>query len=1233
MRLTNTATLFCILIWGILLWGCAEQRPAIDRVQPNALNKSMFDGEFYYVRTVVDVPSANGFTFVGHTDHSGMTKVTFDIQETTLYARRATELIKGADDKANGGAYEGEVVAAFKIEKHFDIVNAYNPTTGEKLNIIEENSKDRPWYDREYVRVNWSENLVTNYQLNFESQATESVPYYVQDTNPETGERNPDAPLIEPDGSYFDVTSRIFAKAGSIEFPPYGTIPLCWLRGEEFTECGAGEYTIRHAFKRIDPDHQYEPLPYKGKATEVFGYFTTDRLTYDGKEGITELGKERYINRHNLWVKWHDEAGEPIPYAERELRPVVYHVNRAFPDDLKPIALNVASQWNTVFTDTVKALGHEPKGDAFIACVNNPVTADDPPECGGAGNSPRLGDIRYSFMAYIPKYMTYGLLGLGPSNNDPETGEIISGMGYVYHHNNLAAYRVQEMLELLNGTLEPGDFIDGVDLTEWVDQVNGDADAPKRRYGLEDAEHMVDRIANSPRVKFWDLHRHPPTEEDVQFQVEHGFDKWIEPTKQRIYEHGILNGEKHSPEGKLAALKDTYIEDLLLDNEVLLAGGAPPDMPVMEHHKDAASVARGGFGSMLKVRDKIRETYAAQNNMFLPEMADDALIGLARELKGTDPEEAYKIVRTSIYTAVLAHEVGHSLGLMHNFGGSDDAINYHDDYWKIRNDGSVSSRLVDPITEDEKDAKIYNYAYSSVMDYAGRYTIDGLGIGKYDRAAILFGYADKVEVFKETGSVPHEQLRDWYERDGDVFSFGLSPVSVHYTSYFNRMGDRLYEADNRMLVDVSTLSGNYAAAEVDGETYTRVPYIYCSHSRANLGDSCLTRDFGADAQERMSNILDDLDTWYITRNFVRGKLGVDSNSYVGRWYGRIYNRLKRWHDIYGLYNEFLAPFYSPAQMKAFLTDPVAGWGPQTWAVQNAFNYLVQAILTPDVGGYREYLTAEYTPLMLKVGGNGDAYVGIDNGARYYSTSWGGGERECGYMFWECLHHIGFYLDKIMAMEALSDSTTNFVARATPEDLREWEVSYYTTFSEQITQISSAIMSQDWRRVGPYLENGKLTFPNYAGALQKTNSSAVDPYATFSVQLYWQVLGQARFNNNFDQSFADESRIFILGTGAAPALETQDMVLFSDPFTDMTYGAIAFNDRIGSGQSVLDRANTLRSRSNFCDSGATPWTADDCQQASEADKNYITGKLLDHLELVKIMSDLSPMMSFGDPYNP
>ena len=72
----------------------------------------------------------------------------------------------------------------------------------------------------------------------------------------------------------------------------------------------------------------------------------------------------------------------------------------------------------------------------------------------------------------------------------------------------------------------------------------------------------------------------------------------------------------------------------------------------------------------------MREAFAEKHNMYLREMADDALLGLAREYKDSDltDVEIYQEVRGRIYTAVMAHELGHSLGLMHNFGASDDKI-------------------------------------------------------------------------------------------------------------------------------------------------------------------------------------------------------------------------------------------------------------------------------------------------------------------------------------------------------------------------------------------------------------------------------------------------------------------------------------------------------------------------------------------------------------------------------
>lgn len=1232
-----------LVMFAGLLGACAEEREPIDRVQPNALEKSMFTGEYYYQRTVVDVPSGNGFTFVGGTDFSGLKRITWDIQENMLLARRSYELIAGADDLAiTGEDYEGEVIAAFRITSHFDITRAYNSTTGEPLNIVFENTTDRPWYERAHFRVDWSQNLVTNYDLDFEAASIESIPYYVQEFNDATGARNDDAPHFEDDGSYFDITSRIFARAAMMEIPEYGTVPLCWLRGEEFSECGAGEYSIRHSFQRVDETRQYEPLVYKGVETELFGFFWTDRMNYDPQLGIVEQQRERYLNRHNLWERWFNDDGSQIPYAERTLRPIVYFVNRDYPEDLKDIARLVGDQWNAIFSEAVREVGYPLGAEerAFIVCANNPVIEGDDPRCGPVGNSPRIGDIRYSFMAYIPKFMEYGLLGLGPSNTDPLTGEIMSGMAYVYHHNNLAAYRTAEMVELLNGTRSGDDFIDGVDISEWANEVNNDEQLVGRIFGLEEARHMVDSLANGWAAAYWAAERRPPTAADEAFQHEHGFEAWADPHLDTMYERGILNGERQGADARLALLRDTEIEDMLLNPEILLAAGIHPNMPLNDATLLEASVVRGGFGRRAMIRQQYLEEFAHERNLHLPEMADDALMGLARELRGRSTEEAYGVIRESIYTAVLAHEVGHSVGLMHNFGGSDDAINYFPEYWNIRDDGEVGPRLEDPITDAEINANIYNYAYSSIMDYAGRYTIDGAGPGRYDRAAILFGYAQKIEVFRDRSGVSNTTLNSWFTGDGDVTEFTvIGPRVRHYTSFWDAMGTNLTDPANRLLIDVDAFEGRYDQVSLNGQTYSRVPYIYCSHSRSDISDSCLTRDAGADSMERMTNILDDLNTWYILRNFPRGRIGIDNYDYVSRYYGRVYGRLKHWHDLYGLIVPLLAQFYPPETMADFLSDPAEGYGNQTWAVQNAFNYLMQTITMPDIGDYAGPIPQADGTQLLRSGFT-PTRISLDvSDARFYSTDWSTGGRECGYQWYECLHHVGFYLDKIMAIEALSDSNTNFVARSSPLDLREWEVGYYNTFPDQIAALNEALMSGDWSQVGPYVQGNELRFPNYAGPLTAVHAEPVDPAATFSVQLYWQVLGQARFPQNFDRTFVDDSRVFVVGTGMAPELETDRLASVLDPVSGQTFGALRVDGRRGAGEAMIDRALALKRWSDFCDDDSATVTEDDDCEVIPADfARFVTPESValeyrSHIQLLRVVADLTETMTYGDPYNP
>jgi hypothetical protein len=120
---------------------------------------------------------------------------------------------------------------------------------------------------------------------------------------------------------------------GVASMPQWGIpkLPLCWLFS--FQDCAPAEFTIRHAFKKVDPNHDYEPRSYKGTETELFGFFDTSRMRYErdedglGHEGIREQNKERYINRHNMWVKSYNADGSVIFMTERRAKLIVYYVN------------------------------------------------------------------------------------------------------------------------------------------------------------------------------------------------------------------------------------------------------------------------------------------------------------------------------------------------------------------------------------------------------------------------------------------------------------------------------------------------------------------------------------------------------------------------------------------------------------------------------------------------------------------------------------------------------------------------------------------------------------------------------------------------------------------------------------------------------------------------------------------------------------------------------------------
>jgi hypothetical protein len=355
--------------------GCAQERAPINRVQALALSKHFFVGanlsdptdnpEFYMGHRIIDEPYGVGQGFFLFQSMGGLARVKFEIQETVLIARLTYDRIQNINGQGSQSTNNGQVVAEFNISSHFDIIQDYNPQTGEKLNLIVENTTDRPWYEREYFRVDWSKNLVTtaydfdNFALGAALEGVQYAPlsYEVEDPS------DPNAPVFSEDDGYFDITTKVFANPQLIP-TPYGTFPLCWfysMNGQyQFpaTTCNPAEVTVRLSFKTV-VDDDYEPEDWNGDKMNAFGWFTQDRFGYDRDYGIVDQNWHRFAARYNIWQQshvpetqcavdaWRDSNGNVQNYAVNAAGQYVFDPNTGLPipdSNGQPFTLSAVGQ-------------------------------------------------------------------------------------------------------------------------------------------------------------------------------------------------------------------------------------------------------------------------------------------------------------------------------------------------------------------------------------------------------------------------------------------------------------------------------------------------------------------------------------------------------------------------------------------------------------------------------------------------------------------------------------------------------------------------------------------------------------------------------------------------------------------------------------------------------------------------------------------------------------------------
>jgi hypothetical protein len=332
--------------------------------------------------------------------------------------------------------------------------------------------------------------------------------------------------------------------------------------------------------------------------------------------------------------------------------------------------------------------------------------------------------------------------------------------------------------------------------------------------------------------------------------------------------------------------------------------------------------------SRVKELEEFKVRHYSMNNVEHKDFFDDVVVGLALNLakKYADQPEAardeaiWQELRGLIYRGVTAHEVGHTLGLRHNFQGSYDSLNYFDEYWKLRESSlkpyqrceaegvdredcgvqfvsdlyEVSAQTqaqlegkvmdADGNMVEELPAGIAEYGYSSIMDYGLQFNTDFRGIGKYDEAAIIYAYtggydgrkdeagklvADKgyVEVwnddaFRTVDPEVEVDVKDVFKqldfRQSLVYTHPLE--GFHYTTLANGFTSVEDISQNRRLVKFDEIR---AAREAeDAERPVEVPYMFCTDDWVAVDSSCHRWDHGADPFEQARYVINSYHNYY-----------------------------------------------------------------------------------------------------------------------------------------------------------------------------------------------------------------------------------------------------------------------------------------------------------------------------------------------------------------------------------
>ncbi|MBU51583.1 MAG: hypothetical protein CL920_23065 [Deltaproteobacteria bacterium] len=1122
--------------------GCAQDLPDINRTQPRALKKTVFrtkndDGslrEWYFRQTVIEVPYGSGATFVG--EQGKTEKIVWEVTEKYLFAHRSREYVKGTDSSAqrpDTGDTPGSAIAAYRVEAHFDIQRAYNPATGEQTNVITENYTDRPWNERKYMRVDFSKNLISDFNFVGSQVSQQPVNFYV----PETEVNNKDRAKIGDD--YIDLVNKLFIQPeiNALYSRYYGRpIPSCWLYTDITKDCLGQTIKIRSSFKLAE-DTGYITKQYDNNRMSKFGYFRQTNYAYDRGNGTIEDNTSRVIQRWNIWEN-ERECVQPqlsLSHAKCKVKQIPYYINEQFPEELKEATSKVLDQWNVNFAAVVKSRSGKDQKKVFVFCPNNPVKSGDPEICGKPGLNPQIGDLRYNFVYWVPGPHRSSPLGYGPSAADPVTGEVFNANAFIYGAalDRYSTYAT-DLVRLVNGDVEGQQLANGQKLLKYFDNMN--------KLKLTEHAHTHEQLKTGKLTK--DLSHLKVIGARLKEKIRDGrasYD-WVSSNLKLLSNHpnnaALLSGEPFRAFGLNLLSPSGQVNEKILDQF------GPHRMASREFFELASERLKRLSG----------------NNIFMADFVDDGILARALKMKGQFQDANGKIdykkvlaeLRKEIYLGVTLHEFGHNIGLRHNFAASSDALNYHDKYWELRAK-TVPNGAAGPLpfykySDDQKKLLdnaikqgMHEYQYSSIMDYGAGFASDLQGLGKYDRAAVLYGYGDLLEVFKQgqtalNSSTVKTEVKSgkWHYTQLPRIVGGQKPITEQI---------KAFRESARSIVPMKDVASNTKLIEV--------PYKFCSDEYHHGASNCNRFDQGADPYERVKDITQRYWSYYIFNAFKRGRVefGMNTRSYLSRIYSRYFLPLTHQYKHFVNDGLIVRSEEKCGDGGAWYTDDRCGQSGFVASVA-ALNFFSRVIQTPDVGCYEKKEVENRTTFTHVSDGQCErvdgkikkGFMEIDLGTGRPMLS-AFDKASHGYEFYWKPTNYGAWWDKYLAVMALGDPYTRFLGVDQSGNTRSYLINFTNLFGRYVGNIVGGFLAGRADTYGPVADyGGSLLYRQEIGvATQGFNPSPrynfttfVDPEEQYTAKLLVGFLASVYFSDaTDDQDLNEAMKISVRGLSESP----------------------------------------------------------------------------------------------------